>query len=73
MYILLASGLSIIFGLMRVLNFAHGSLYMVGAYFGFTVISWTGNFWLALMLWESPWKSLRSVLFMKDLIYMSLF
>jgi branched-chain amino acid transport system permease protein len=49
MYILLASGLSIIFGLMRVLNFAHGSLYMVGAYFGFTVISWTGNFWLALI------------------------
>lgn len=49
MYILLASGLSIIFGLMRVLNFAHGSLYMLGAYFGFTVISWTGNFWLALL------------------------
>jgi len=50
MYILLASGLSIIFGLMRVLNFAHGSLYMLGAYFGFTIISWTGSFWLALLI-----------------------
>ena len=50
MYILLASGLSIIFGLMRVLNFAHGSLYMLGAYFGFTIISWTGSFWLALIV-----------------------
>lgn len=50
MYVLLASGLSIIFGLMRVLNFAHGSLYMLGAYFGFTIISWTGSFWLALIV-----------------------
>ncbi len=36
LYFLVASGLSLIFGLMDVLNFAHGVLFMIGAYFGFT-------------------------------------
>ena len=36
LYFLLASGLSLIFGLMDVLNFAHGSLFMLGAYAGWT-------------------------------------
>jgi branched-chain amino acid transport system permease protein len=48
-YVLLALGLSLIFGLLTVVNFSHGSLYMLGAYFGFSVLSLTGNFWLALL------------------------
>lgn len=48
-YVLLAVGLSLIFGLMAVTNFAHGSLYMLGAYFSFTVLAFTGNFWLGLV------------------------
>lgn len=47
---LLAAGLSIIFGLMNVLNLAHGSFYMVGAYIAYTVVSATNNFWLALVV-----------------------
>jgi branched-chain amino acid transport system permease protein len=48
---LLASGLSLTFGLMRVLNLAHGALYMVGAYTGWTlVVDYKLNFWLAALL-----------------------
>ena len=52
MYIwLVASGLTLIFGVLGVLNFAHGSLYMLGAYFCFTLLSvMGGNFWLGLIL-----------------------
>jgi branched-chain amino acid transport system permease protein len=46
---LLASGLSLIFGVMGILNLAHGTLYMLGAYFGLTVASRTGNFPLAVL------------------------
>src|SRR6266542_1517740 len=49
-FVLLAIGLSLIFGLMTVVNFAHGSLYMLGAYFGFFLLGFTENFWLALVL-----------------------
>lgn len=48
--ILIASGLSIIFGLMDVLNFAHGAFYMLGAYSGVTVYLATGQFWLAIVV-----------------------
>lgn len=48
--VLLAIGLSLIFGLMTVVNFAHGSLYMLGAYFGFFLLGLTKSFWLALAL-----------------------
>ena len=48
--ILIASGLSLTFGVMGVLNFAHGGLCMLGAYFGYTLVQVTGNFWLALIL-----------------------
>ena len=41
---LLASGLSLIFGIMDFVNLAHGSLYMVGAFFCATLTQWTGNF-----------------------------
>jgi branched-chain amino acid transport system permease protein len=47
---LVASGLTLIFGIMDVVNFAHGELFMLGAYVGVVVISTTGNFWLALIL-----------------------
>ena len=48
--VLLAIGLSLIFGLMAVVNFAHGSLYMLGAYFGFFILGLTDNFWAALLV-----------------------
>ena len=48
--ILVASGLSLTFGVMGVLNFAHGGLCMLGAYFGYTLVQVTGNFWLALVV-----------------------
>lgn len=48
---LVASGLSLIFGVLGVLNFAHGSFYMLGAYFSFTILKYLGaNFWLGLLL-----------------------
>ncbi|RLB41382.1 MAG: branched-chain amino acid ABC transporter permease [Deltaproteobacteria bacterium] len=47
---LVASGLTLIFGMMGVLNFAHGALYMLGAYFSFTILQWTGMFWLSLIV-----------------------
>jgi branched-chain amino acid transport system permease protein len=45
---LVASGLTLIFGIMDVVNFAHGELFMLGAYVGTTVVLITGSFWLAL-------------------------
>jgi hypothetical protein len=47
---LIASGLTLIFGIMDVVNFAHGELFMLGAYVGVLVLSTTGNFWLALIV-----------------------
>jgi len=47
---LLAAGLSVILGLMDVVNLAHGSFYMLGAYAGVTVLRVAGSFWLALVL-----------------------
>ncbi len=49
-YAMMASGLSLIFGLMRVVNFAHGSFYMLGAYTLVYLISLIGNFWICLMV-----------------------
>ena len=46
---LVASGLTLIFGIMDVVNFAHGELFMLGAYVGVLVLSVTGNFWIALV------------------------
>jgi branched-chain amino acid transport system permease protein len=46
---LVASGLTLIFGIMDVVNFAHGELFMLGAYLGFVVFAMTGSFWLALI------------------------
>lgn len=48
--VLIASGLALIFGMMGVVNFAHGTLYTIGAYVGLTVAQDTGNFWLAIIV-----------------------
>src|SRR4029450_256165 len=47
---LLALGLTVIFGLLGVMNFAHGELYMLGAYAGITVVGVTHSFWAALLV-----------------------
>lgn len=50
LYFLLAVGLSIVFGLLRFVNFAHGAFYLLGAYLCFQVIQWGLNFWAALVV-----------------------
>jgi len=47
---LLALGLTVIFGLLGIMNFAHGELFMLGAYAGIVVIGLTQSFWVALLL-----------------------
>jgi branched-subunit amino acid ABC-type transport system permease component len=47
---LLAAGLSLIFGMMDVVNLAHGSFFMLGAYLGWSVSRASHNFWLALLI-----------------------
>ena len=47
---LLASGLTLIFGIMGIINLAHGSFYMVGAYLAYWLVRQTGSLWLALPL-----------------------
>lgn len=49
-YVLLALGLSLIFGLLTVVNFAHGQFFMIGAYIGVFVLGLTGNFWISLVV-----------------------
>lgn len=49
-YVLLAVGLSLIFGMLTVVNFAHGAFFMVGAYVGYTVFQYIPNFWLCLVV-----------------------
>lgn len=50
LYVLMAAGLSVIFGITEILNFAHGVLYMLGAYLAFTVVDATGSFVVALFV-----------------------
>ncbi|MBI1734447.1 MAG: branched-chain amino acid ABC transporter permease [Candidatus Rokubacteria bacterium] len=47
---LVSAGLSLVFGILRVVNFAHGVFYMLGAYLGFTTVAVTGWFWPALIV-----------------------
>jgi branched-chain amino acid transport system permease protein len=49
-YALLAIGLSLIFGMLTVVNFAHGAFYMVGAFLGVYFLGLTGSFWFSLVL-----------------------
>jgi branched-chain amino acid transport system permease protein len=61
---LVASGLTLVFGVMNVLNIPHVAFYMLGAYFSYQMLLWVGNFWIGLVvcpivvaglgvLWES--------------------
>ncbi len=47
---LISMGLTTIFGVMGVLNFAHGSLFMLGAYLSMQFVRWVGSFWIGLLL-----------------------
>jgi len=47
---LVSSGLTLVFGMMNVLNFAHASFYMLGAYLGYSIMKFSGSFWLALVI-----------------------
>jgi len=47
---LLAAGLTLVFGIMDLVNLAHGSLYMMGAYLAATLSAWTGSFLLGALL-----------------------
>src|SRR5712671_8242234 len=47
---LVASGLTLIFGIMDVVNFAHGDLVMLGGFTGAVTVAHTGNFWLGLLV-----------------------
>ena len=49
-YALLALGLSLIFGMLTVVNFAHGAFFMVGAFLGVYFLGVTGSFWFSLLL-----------------------
>ncbi len=50
-YALLSLGLAIIFGLLRIINFAHGAQYMLGAFTAVMALNWLGvNYWMALVL-----------------------
>ena len=51
---LMAAGLSLIFGLMNVVSLAHGSFFMLGAFFGLSIFRVTGSFWLAFLLAPVP-------------------
>ena len=50
MLFILSSGLNIILGYLGVLNFAHGALFILGAYVAYTVTSLCGNYWVALLI-----------------------
>src|SRR5690606_39710917 len=61
LYFLLASGLSLIFGVMSVLNLAHGAFFMWGAYTGLAVLLATNNFWLGLLAGDAAGSRLVAV------------
>jgi branched-chain amino acid transport system permease protein len=47
---LVSSGLTLVFGMMGILNIAHAGFYMLGAYLAYTTVAITGNFWLSLLV-----------------------
>lgn len=47
---LLSVGLTMIFGMLDVINFSHGSFYMLGAYIGYSILRIVGNYWIALAI-----------------------
>jgi len=51
-YFIVASGLTLVFGVLRIINLAHGSFYMIGAFVAYTIISHFGSsaFWVVLLI-----------------------
>ncbi|WP_353980097.1 branched-chain amino acid ABC transporter permease [Salinicola endophyticus] len=49
-YFLISVGLTLIFGLLNFVNFAHGAFFLLGSYLCYTTVTLTGNFWLSLLL-----------------------
>ena len=49
-YAIVALGYTLVFGVLDIINMAHGALYMLGAVFSWYVVEWTGNYWLALLV-----------------------
>ena len=49
MLFLIAAGLTLIFGMMGILNLAHAGFFMLSAYFGYQIVDWGGNYWVALI------------------------
>ncbi len=49
-YLLMAAGLTMVYGVLKVLHIAHASVYTIGAFVGVLVYSWVGNFWLSLLI-----------------------
>jgi branched-chain amino acid transport system permease protein len=64
---LVASGLTLIFGIMDVVNFAHGELFMLGAYVGVLTLAATGNFWIALIVASLTIALLGAVIYLTTL------
>jgi branched-chain amino acid transport system permease protein len=64
---LVASGLTLIFGIMDVVNFAHGELFMLGAYVGVITMAATGDFWIALVVATLIIALLGAVLYLTTL------
>jgi branched-chain amino acid transport system permease protein len=56
LYFLVAAGFTLIFGLMRNVNLAHGSLYLLGGYLGFEISEATGSWLLAFRWSSSSWR-----------------
>jgi len=50
LYFLVASGFTLVFGLMRNVNLAHGSLYLLGAYVGYAVTQWSGDWFVGVLV-----------------------
>ena len=64
---LVASGLTLIFGIMDVVNFAHGELFMLGAYVGVLVVAATGSYWLGLIVAALVIALLGAVIYLSTL------
>lgn len=47
---LIALGLTLVFGLLEIINVSHGELYMLGGVLGWYILQWVGNFWVALVV-----------------------
>jgi branched-chain amino acid transport system permease protein len=49
-YILMAAGLTMVYGVLKVLHIAHASVYTIGAFAGVVIYSWVGNFWISILI-----------------------